>query len=165
VFVSLKLTPHETVTVRVATPEVLEVEADYAPGGVSPPKHFHPAQAERFQGVEGELRVRIDGEERTLGPGDVLEIPAGAVHQMWNPGPDEAKVIWQTRPAGRTEEWFRAVDAANRAAGGRRPGPLTFAALLDEFGDTFRLAEGPDFVVQPLVGILGTVARLAGRAP
>lgn len=160
---SLKLTESETVTVRIATPEVLEVEVDYGPAGKPPPKHFHPAQSERFEGVEGELRARVDGVERTIGPGDLLEIPANTVHQMWNPGDEPAKLIWQTRPAGRTEEWFRAVDAANREAGDGRPGPLTFAVLLSEYDDTFQLAVGPQVVVRRIVSAVGALGRLAGR--
>jgi mannose-6-phosphate isomerase-like protein (cupin superfamily) len=43
--------------------------------------------------------------------GDVLDIPRGTPHRMWNPGEQRARVLWQTRPALRTEEWFRSIDA------------------------------------------------------
>src|SRR4051812_5026717 len=65
---TLKLMPHKSLTIRRSEPEVLEVEALYAPGGSPPPKHFHPEQDEHFEVLSGELRVHIDGEERTLRP-------------------------------------------------------------------------------------------------
>jgi hypothetical protein len=64
--------------------------------------------------------VRADEDERTLGAGDRIDIPRGTAHQMWNPGAGEARVLWQTRPRGRTEEWFAAIDALHR--GGKSDG-------------------------------------------
>ena len=45
---TLKIGPTESVTVRESTPELLELEATWGPGGSPPPKHFHPAQDEHF---------------------------------------------------------------------------------------------------------------------
>jgi hypothetical protein len=68
--------------------------------------------------------------------------------------------VWQTRPAGRTEEWFGAVDALIEREGGERlPGPTTFAPLLAEYDDVLRLSAGPDFVTRPLIKVLGAVGR------
>jgi mannose-6-phosphate isomerase-like protein (cupin superfamily) len=119
---TLKLTPTESVTIRSATPEALEVEAEYGPNGSPPPKHLHPAQDERFRVLEGALRVRVDGVERELGSGEAIEIPRGAVHQMWNPGSAQTRVIWETRPAGRTEQWFRELGALQASAGSAATG-------------------------------------------
>ena len=83
---SLTLTPHESVTIRESTPELLEVEMTYRPGGRRLPAHLHPQQDESFEVLSGTIGARIDGEERTYGPGDTFEVPRGAVHQMWNPG-------------------------------------------------------------------------------
>ena len=58
------LTPHESVTLRSETPEAIEVEALYAPGGDPPPAHLHPAQDERFEVLAGELRTKVAGRER-----------------------------------------------------------------------------------------------------
>ena len=99
---TLKITPTESVTVRESGPELLEVEARYGEAGKPPPKHFHPDQDEHFEVLAGRLRVRAGDEDRTLQAGDEIDIPRGTVHQMWNPGPDQARVRWQTRPAGRT---------------------------------------------------------------
>lgn len=159
-----KLTPHETLTVVRSEPDVLEVEAEYGPGGSPPPPHLHPAQAEHFEVLAGELTARIDGgEERKLHAGETLDIPAGTKHQMWNAAAAEARVRWETKPALRTEDWWRAVDAEVQKAGGKQPGPLAFAPLVDEYADVFRLAVGPDALVRPAMRVLGGLGRLRRR--
>jgi quercetin dioxygenase-like cupin family protein len=160
---TLKLTPHETLTIRRAEPELLEVEATYGAGGSPPPAHLHPAQDEHFEVLEGELRVRLDGEERMLSAGDSLDIPRLRKHQMWNPSAQEARVLWRTSPAGRTEQWFRAVDRLIRENDGKMPGPLAFGVLLEEYGDVFRLAVGPEPLMRPVVGAMGALGRLRGH--
>lgn len=160
---TLRLTPSESVILRRTEPSVLEVEGVYGPGGDPPPKHLHPGQDERFRVISGKLMSRVDGSERGLAPGEVLEIPRGAVHQMWNPGAEEARVSWETRPAGRTERWFRAVDALQREAGDQSPSPLAFGVILREYDDTFRLAVGPRALMGPLTTALGALGRLRGH--
>ena len=134
---TLKLTPTESITIKRSTAEVLEVEVAYGPGGHPPPKHFHPHQDEHFEVLEGEPRVRIGDEERALREGDTIDIPSGAVHQMWNPGDTPARMLWQTRPAGRTEQWFRAIDSLHRDGA---PSPGALGDYLTEYSDVFRLA-------------------------
>ena len=151
----LKLTPTESVEVRSATPDALEVEVTYGASGKTPPKHFHPDQDEHFEVLAGTLRVRVDGEERTLATGETIEIPRGAVHQMWNPTEEATRALWRTSPAGRTEDWFRAIDSCYPA------GVLAFAVLLGEYRDVFRLA-GPDFLLRPALGVLAVVGRARG---
>jgi quercetin dioxygenase-like cupin family protein len=54
--------------------EVLEVEASWEPGGHPAPTHYHPAQDERFEVLSGKIRCVIDGEERILHTGEVVEM-------------------------------------------------------------------------------------------
>ncbi|HEX2371990.1 MAG TPA: cupin domain-containing protein [Solirubrobacterales bacterium] len=162
---TLKITPTESVTVRVSTPELLEVEATYAPAGQEPPKHYHPSQDEHFEVLEGSLRARAGDEERTLRVGDAIDIPRGTVHQMWNPASGAARVLWQTRPGGRTESWFAAIDALHREGRVRRngmPGPLAFATLQTEYDDVFRLAVGPEPLVRGALAALAPLGRMRG---
>jgi mannose-6-phosphate isomerase-like protein (cupin superfamily) len=161
----LKLTPNESVTIRESTDAILEVEAEYAFGGSPPPKHFHPSQDERFRVLAGRLQVRVEGEERPLSVGEELEIPRGAVHQMWNPGDAPARVAWRTSPGGRTEQWFRAIDAvyrSGRVASNGMPGPLAFAVLLTEYRDVIRLAVGPGPLVAGALRALAVLGRARG---
>jgi mannose-6-phosphate isomerase-like protein (cupin superfamily) len=171
----LQLTPGEFLEVRRSTPGMLEVEVEYGPGRArgaglgpdrsdaiqkAPPAHFHPAQSEHFEVLEGILRVRVDGEDRELRRGQTLDIPPGSVHQLWNTATMPCRVTWQIMPRGRTEEWFRALDAANaRAAPGGRPSLVTFAALLTEYGDVMQLAARPRPLVRVLLAGLARLKR------
>ena len=125
-------------TVRAADADALEVEALYAPGGAAPPPHLHPAQAEHFEVLEGSMTTRVDDRERVLEAGDTLDIPQGAVHQMWNAGSVAARVLWRTSPAGRTLKWFEALDAFQRDGD-----TAALGAAVAEYGDVFQLAQ-PD---------------------
>lgn len=84
---------------------LLELETTYASSGGRPPLHFHPAQDEHFEVLEGELRVRVGRSRRTLGPGDELDVPAKTKHAMHG----AARVRWQIRPALQTEQFLEAV--------------------------------------------------------
>jgi mannose-6-phosphate isomerase-like protein (cupin superfamily) len=161
----LRLTPSESVTVTSSTPDALVVEATYGPGGKPPPRHYHPAQDEHFEVLEGRMTFRLGSVERELEAGEEIDIPQGVSHQVWNPNDEPARVTWETRPALRTERWFRGVDAIVREAGGKTPSPLAFATLLSEYGDCFRLAVGPYVLVAPVIKALGAVGRLRGHRP
>jgi len=156
-----RLTPSETVTVRREEEDLLEVEGRWGPEGKPPPPHFHPAQEEHFEVLEGTLTAKVDGEERKLSTGDTLDIPSGTSHQIWNAGSEPARALWQTRPAGRTAEWFSAVDALHE--GDRKPGALDFAPLIKKYDDVFRLSAAPQAVMRPAVAVLGALGRARGR--
>ncbi len=162
---TLSLTPAETITLKPSDGDYVEVEALYDPDGAPPPGHLHPEQAEHFEVLEGELSVRLDGRELTLGAGDTLEVPRDTRHQMWNASASPTRVSWRTTPALRTEAWYRELDALQRE--GRvdkdgMPGPLAFGVLLTEYRDVFRLAAGPRPLVRAGLGALGVIGRLRG---
>ncbi len=127
----LDIAAGERLEVVQDTPDVLTVEACYDPRGDQPPAHYHPRQDEHFEVLEGSLRVQAGGAQRDLHAGDILDIPRGSAHRMWNPADGPARVRWETRPAGSTKEWFSALAAlqgtrhVNRHG---RPKPLAFAA-------------------------------------
>ena len=160
---SLQLTPSESVTIVSATPGALVVEATYGPGGKPPPRHYHPAQDEHFDVLEGRMMFRLGSVEREVEAGEGIDIPQGVAHQVWNPSDAPARVTWETRPALRTEQWFRGIDAIAREAGDKRPSPLAFATLLSEYSDCFRLAVGPYLLVGPVIRALGAVGRMRGH--
>ena len=158
----------ERVTVRTTAAEsdgeLLEVDAEWAPVQIDPPAHFHPEQSERFEVREGELTVEIEGTPRVAGPGEVIEVPRGAVHRMWNSGTTTTRAGCQVRPALRTEDFFEAVDAV-RAGGRHGEGgmltPLGAGVVLREFRDEFRMSI-PSAVQRPVLAVLATLARLRG---
>jgi quercetin dioxygenase-like cupin family protein len=137
--------------------DLLELEAVYAPHGKTPPEHYHPAQEERFEALEGSVRVRLDGTERELRAGGTLVVPPRAHHTFSNPGAEPARVRWQVRPALRTEQFFETL------AFGGPPNPLLGALLMREYRDVFRLTRPPAPVQAVVFPLLAAVARLTGR--
>jgi mannose-6-phosphate isomerase-like protein (cupin superfamily) len=137
----LKLGPTATLRVVRSDADVLEVEATYAPGSQAPPNHLHPAQDEHFEILEGAMQVQLPGEaEQTLGKGETLDIPRGTPHVMWNGADEVARTRWITRPAGRTEEWFRTLDSfQRRGEAGETVEPSEYADALAEYEDVFQL--------------------------
>jgi mannose-6-phosphate isomerase-like protein (cupin superfamily) len=132
-------------------------EARYAPRSPWPPMHCHPKQEERFQVHQGTLTFRLGTEERTLEAGEELAIPRGVHHQARNAGAEPALVLWETRPALRSAELYRALFRK-----GPRPGLLEGAALMNEFRDEFRLAKPPPLVQAIVFGCLGPVGKALG---
>jgi uncharacterized cupin superfamily protein len=138
----LKLGPTAVVRVIRSDAELLEVEATYASGSAAPPNHLHPGQDEAFEILEGSMQVRLDGgPERTLQAGERLDVPRGTPHTMWNSADVPARTRWITRPAGRTEAWFRTLDSfQRRTEAGEIVAPEEFGNALAEFEDVFRVA-------------------------
>ena len=60
---------------------------------------------ERYEVVSGTAAFRIDGEERTAGPGEVVAVPPGTRHLAWNPTQGEVRLRVEFRPALRWEEF------------------------------------------------------------
>lgn len=146
--------------------ELLEVESIYTRASPSrPPVHYHPNQEERFEVLSGTLRVLLDGEERTLKVGEILTVPPGTPHEMWNVEEGETRVNWQTRPALKTEEFFETVWGL--AKDGKVdekgvPNLLQVAVIAREYEDEFRLAKPPWPVQKALLAALVPIGRLLG---
>ena len=65
--------------------EAIQTRVDFAPGAFAP-RHRHPGEEIVFV-LRGTLEYRLDGQAPvTLNPGQVLFIPAGAVHAVRNTG-------------------------------------------------------------------------------
>ncbi|HEY1572979.1 MAG TPA: cupin domain-containing protein [Pseudonocardiaceae bacterium] len=165
---TLTITPSESVTVRSSTPELLEMEATYAPGGRPPPRHWHPSQDEHFEVLSGSVRVVAGDVDRVLTAGEQVDIPHGTVHQFWNEGTEPATVRWLVAAAGRSEDWFTSIDALHRAGRVGRDGMprvLAFAVLLTEYRDVFRLATPAAPLVRAALAALAPLGRLRGYRP
>jgi hypothetical protein len=83
---------------------------------------------------------------------------------MWNGGDAEARALWRTAPAGRTADWFAALDGlqqSGRVGRSGLPSPLAFGAYITEYSDVFRLG-GPQVLLRPALAALGALGRLRG---
>lgn len=120
-------------------------EARYPPHSKPPPSHRHPKQEERFVVIEGAVHFRVGGEQRVVTAGNEIGVPRGVFHRAHNPHDAPALVMWETRPALRTAEFFMAM--ARAGLGRARPRLPDAAAILLEYGDVFEL-EKPSPLIQ-----------------
>lgn len=70
----------------------------YIPVGRAP-DHFHTYD-EVIHVLDGEGVMHVDGDERQLGPGTAIELPARTVHCLENTGDRVMRVVAVFRPAG-----------------------------------------------------------------
>jgi mannose-6-phosphate isomerase-like protein (cupin superfamily) len=153
----------ERVTIVEHAPELLAVDAEWAPTSMKPPVHLHPEQDERFEIRSGELSVHMDGATHVVRAGESLEVPRGTVHKMWNAGTVPVEGRWEVRPALRTAEFFADVHES-RAYRRNRHGALTLLGsgpILREYDDVFRLPL-PRAIARPVAALLAGLARLRG---
>jgi len=75
-------------------------EGGFVPGG----EHSHDNSSEHFEALSGLITFLINGEERTLGPGEQFTVPPGAWHRWWNAGEGEVRTRVRFDPALRFEE-------------------------------------------------------------
>lgn len=63
------------------------------PPGASTTPHYHPLTEEIYYLLAGTGRMQIGDEQRTVGPGDAIAIPPGAVHTITNTGRETLKFL------------------------------------------------------------------------
>jgi mannose-6-phosphate isomerase-like protein (cupin superfamily) len=145
---------------------LLVVDLYVRPGGAVAGEHVHPATTETFTVVRGELGVRHDSRELRAGPGTRLRVPPGVVHDFWNDGAEEARVVVEVQPGERFVQLIRQLFLLaqdGRTDAGGRPRPLQAAVLGWEFADTIRFTTLPQPLQRLLVGALYPIARATGH--
>ena len=126
--------------------ELVEFDVVGRPKGFITTPHVHPRQSERHEVIEGSFVIRTGGLERVLGPGDVVETPAGTQHSHKGDG----RVRVQIRSAADFEPWLErlaALDREGRLLPGGWPRPVAASRLLLDF-DGEAHATGPPLRVQ-----------------
>jgi quercetin dioxygenase-like cupin family protein len=166
---TLRISPHQILTILRSDAEVFEVESVYEPGGAAPPPHFHPYHDETFEITDGTLHAVVDGQARDIPAGGTLDVRRGQVHAFWNVSTAPARVHWISRPAMDTDRWFTGLaQLAERAQqSGAGIDKYAFAMHAAAHRDTFRLAPGGRTYVGALATpLLAFAGRLTGhRAP
>ena len=69
----------------------------YQPMGFVAP-HHHRVQEQIYHVVEGQGLIELDGERSVMGPGDVVFIPPGVEHAMYNTGTTDLIFFVVTTP-------------------------------------------------------------------
>lgn len=67
--------------------------------GASTQEHYHPKSEEIYYILRGTARMRLDGEEKEVGPLDAIAIPPGARHKIWNTGTEPLVLLCCCAPA------------------------------------------------------------------
>jgi quercetin dioxygenase-like cupin family protein len=88
--------------------------------------HSHDGYEETIYGLEGVLTWTVEGTPIEVGPGDVLLVPRGAVHQFDNTSGEDARALAVVTPGILGPGYFREVAAILDDAAG---GPPDFEAL------------------------------------
>ena len=152
--------------VETGSPERVVVEIAYRGDGVKPPMHLHPSQEERFEVLEGEINVLLDGEERVIRPGDTLTVPARTPHQMWATAP--ARQRWETRPALNTERFFETMwgmQQDGKLEGDAQRAKLQMALTMRHFRREIRVTNPSPVAQAVLFPLFGALARSRGMKP
>jgi len=83
----------------------------HAKGG--PARHLHHAQDEWFYAVEGAFLIEVGDARMTLHPGDSVLAPRGVPHVWASVGEQGGRILVAFQPAGKMEDFFRVVTAAD----------------------------------------------------
>ncbi|MCC6394214.1 MAG: cupin domain-containing protein [Bryobacterales bacterium] len=111
-------------------------EFEVPAGTKVPVAHSHDAYEETIYGLEGLLTWTVDGRQITIGPGEVLCIPRGAVHRFDNLHDAGAKMLGIVTPGILGPGYFREVAAVVDAAHGGPPNAAAIGAVMRRHGLT-----------------------------
>ena len=82
--------------------------ATFPPGTFVPP-HIHPTQDEFVYMFEGKLDCVLDGRDFYAGPGDLIRLPMGIPHGLFNKSDQPVKCFFWVAPARKLYDLFWAI--------------------------------------------------------
>lgn len=133
------------------------------PDAPAPARHVHPT-SETFEGVEGEVTVITEGEDRRLAPGERAVVEGGQAHTFRN-DTDDTVAFRAELPSMRTVRalytvWGRDHEGAYGSDGAYgRPGFLQGMVLAEELSEETRMTAAPLLVQRVLWATVTPVAR------
>lgn len=80
------------------------------PAGTFVPHHIHFTQEEFVYILTGEMECEIDGVLRKAGPGDLICMPRGIAHGLFNRSGAETTCLFWVSPSAKLWEMFTAID-------------------------------------------------------
>jgi mannose-6-phosphate isomerase-like protein (cupin superfamily) len=159
----------ETVTFLVTASDsggsLLELEMEADPRAAGATTHVHPRITERYEMLEGRLRVTLEGVETVVAAGQRLVIPPRTAHSFRNADDAPARVRVRFEPAGRFEEFMEtiyALAAEGKTNARSRPRLLQAALIGQRHLDDIALARPPVLVQRLLYTLLAPIARARG---
>jgi mannose-6-phosphate isomerase-like protein (cupin superfamily) len=103
-----------------------------------PPLHYHYSQDEWWYVISGEFLIRVGDETFHAKPGDSVFGPRGIPHTFAKIGEGEAKIILLFQPAGKMEDFFKAVNEGK------------VDKMSEDEKNKFRMAHGFEHIGPPL---------------
>ena len=143
--------------------ELLQFDVFLKPHGFGPAEHIHSRQEERFQVISGTVCFRVREHEQSASTGQVLVVPPGTPHTLWNDSDDEGHLIVELRPALKTEAFFETIFGLARDGKTNERGipNLLQGALLAREYEAY--LSGPPLPVQKaFVAMVAPIGRLLG---
>ena len=145
--------------------EAVVVETVVEPDGFVAAAHVHPQQSERFEVLEGELRLTVEHDEVIAHPGDTITVRPGARHRFRNAGDRPVRFVMEIRPALGFEsliETMFTLAAEGKTNRKGLPNPLRLAVIAKAHFDTVRLTGVPVFVQKAGLVAGALLGRLCG---
>lgn len=90
-------------------PSSFSWHATFPPGTFVPP-HIHHTQDEFIYVLEGTLDLFLDGADSKAGPGDLVCMPQGIAHGIFNKSEQPAKCLFWVSPTAMLWELFQKID-------------------------------------------------------
>ena len=143
----------------------MQSETRVRPGGAVSVAHRHRECTERFEVLEGELTVQLDGQTRTLTAGEQVTIAPGAAHHYANRSDEDVVFRFDVWPAARFEAMvvtLFALGVEGRTDDKGVPSPLQMAVILDEYRDVMELVGPPRWLQRLAVPVLARLGRARG---
>jgi mannose-6-phosphate isomerase-like protein (cupin superfamily) len=158
----------ESITFTEADHDLVRFSWRSLPGG-SITEHLHPNQEERFSIIAGEAHFTVNGEQRVVGPGETIVVPAGVRHSESNPGSVAIEGIVELRPALRSKEMHEAFGGlaaeGKTTPRGAPKNPLQLGATVWHFRRENRVSSPPTWVQNLVLPPLSALAKLFGVRP
>ena len=80
------------------------------PPGTFVPPHIHPAQDEFIYMLEGKFDLVLDGQSSTATAGDLIRLPRGLPHGLFNNSQANITCLFWVAPTRRLWDLFQAID-------------------------------------------------------
>lgn len=79
--------------------ECCEFDLHLGAGAKLAAAHRHPNQVESFFLLSGSLQMKLDGQRRTVTPGEEVVVPGGSAHSWGNVSDEPAHVLVRLTPS------------------------------------------------------------------
>ncbi|MBJ3775839.1 cupin domain-containing protein [Acuticoccus mangrovi] len=99
----------QTYTPKMVCESSFTWEALFPPGTFVPP-HVHPDQDEFIYVFEGTFDLLLDGKPETASAGDLIKLPRGIEHGIFNKSDAPVKCLFWVSPTQKLYDLFVAID-------------------------------------------------------